>query len=46
MSREKFRCMAIECTEEVERDPFNFGTGFCAECKKQYNENVLTHILL
>ncbi len=45
MATEKFLCMALECTNEVERHPFNFDTGFCESCQQQLSNNYLESII-
>lgn len=45
MTKEKFICMALECSEQVERHPFNFETGFCPKCEEERNEIILSQIL-
>lgn len=45
MSKEKFLCLSMECTNKVERHPFNFDTGFCKKCQNELNKVILENIL-
>jgi len=41
MNKQEFLCMALDCKNTVTRHPYNFGTGFCKECQKEYNKKIL-----
>ena len=41
MKNNEFLCMAIDCKNIVVRHPYNFETGFCKKCEKEYNKNIL-----
>ena len=36
----KYLCLSIDCGNKVERHHYNFDTGFCNDCQKEYEKSV------